>query len=364
MRLPVSVAAIAGACVLAAAGGGGCAEFDDPSTVTDLRVLAVRAEPSEIILNATVDTDLSTVVIPSIQLQALIVDPRGAGRPVTVDISVCANDPSALSPPNNGQDPTGYPAGGARTTVGSALCDGAPTEMTVASGADLSGDTPVTVGLPAAWVMNAFIADVFPGPDGKPHGGFDLGMPVVFQLTARAGEDVVRAIKRVTFWLRPLSAEQRANTSPVIPGVSVYDQRDAATAEPVPGAVQTLDPGAPATVPGTGLWIDPAPADAEPFVTAVLDRTTGQAVPHDVGRETLRYAFYATAGTFSPFETSSEPPPGVTVTTRVHIESKYQPPPEAQRPADVTMWIVVRDERGGASWLTRSLRVPATGGGP
>ena len=40
---------------------------------------------------------------------------------------------------------------------------------------------------------------------------------------------------------------------------------------------------------------------------------------------------------------------------RLHIESKYKP--EAGGPSDVTIWIVVRDERGGASWVTRTLRV-------
>lgn len=339
----------------------GCTSFADPSTVTDLRVLAVRTEPSEVILNAALPADVATAMIPDIRLEPLIADPRGQGRPLSVTVTACANDPGAASPPNNGADPTGFPAGGARTTVGSALCDGAATELPVAADVDPAAEPAITVRLPAAWVAAAFTRDVFLGPDGRLHGGFDLGMPVVFQVTVRASAETVKAVKRVTFWMHPLRDDQVANESPVVSAVRAYDRRDEATAEPRPDALVPLEAGMPLDAPDQGLWLDPAPALAQPYVTAVIDRLTGETKPHDVERETVRYTFHATAGKFGPFETTSEPPPGVTVPTRVHLESKYEPPPVAERPADgpldVTVWIVARDERGGASWVTRSLRV-------
>ena len=338
--------------------GTGCASFDDPSTVKDLRVLAVAAEPSEIILNITSATDPTSVIIPPIALTPLIVDPRGGGRPVEVTVSACANDPGAQPPPNNGGDP-GYPSGGARTTIGSALCDGAPTATSIAAGVDLGTNPSITAQLDPTWIASAFARDRFIGPDGAVHGGFDLGMPVVFQVTAVAGSDTVKTVKRAIFWAQPVTADQIPNVTPTIASVRVYDRRDETTAEPVPDAVQPLVDGTAALVPRTGLWVDPAPADAEPYVTAVLDRITGQVIPHAVAKETLTYSFYATAGTFSPFETSSEPPLGVIAPGRVHIESKYHPPPAAETPADMTIWIVVRDERGGASWVTRALHVEA-----
>jgi hypothetical protein len=184
-------------------------------------------------------------------------------------------------------------------------------------------------------------------------------MPVVFQVTANAGAETARAIKRAVFWARAVADDQRPNVTPVIPSVRVYDARDEATAEPLPDHIAPLDEGVAQPVPTDGLWVDPAPADAEPYVTAVLDRATGQVVAHHVARETLSYAFFATAGTFSPLQTSSEPPPGVAVTSRVHIESKYRPPGAGAAPLDVTIWVVVRDERGGASWLARTLHVDA-----
>ena len=358
--------------VACSVGLAGCGTFDDPSTVKDLRVLAVAAEPSEIILDVNDPIGATTASVPPVVLAPLIIDP--AGRPVSVTVSACANDPTAPTSPSAVSDPTGYPAGGIRNTVGSALCDGAPTEVPLATGIDLAASPSIGVTLDPAWVAAAFARDVFPGADGVVHGGFDLGMPVVFQLTATAGSDTVRAIKRAIFWTHAVRADQRANTTPVIPGVRAYARRDETTAEPLPDAVRALEAGAPADVTPDGLWIDPVAAGdptttalAESYVTATLDRVTGQVGPIDV-KETLTYSFYASAGTFSPLQTRSEPPPGVVPRGRLHIESKYHPPKDmtnrpagasATEPLDVTIWIVVRDERGGASWVTRSLRVLA-----
>jgi hypothetical protein len=358
----IAALAAAAACAL-----GACASFDDPSTVKDLRVLAVAAEPSEIILMPADPSSTTPPPIPPITLSPLVADPNGGGRAITVTVTACANDPGAPAPPGNTGDPTRSPAGGPRTTVGSALCDGAPTEIAIADevalaqdgGGGAAGTAAIVAQLTPAWIADAFTRDVFPGPDGKIHGGFDLGMPVVFQLRVRAGDREIDAIKRVIFWSHPIDDAQRANTTPVIGGVTAYDRRDPTTAEPLPDAVVPLDQGTPLAVPEDGLWIDPAPAAAESYETVVLDRVTGTPTPDTIPRETLTYQFFATAGTFSPFETSSEPPPGVTV-TRVHIESKYHPPPPKDRPdgAAVTIWIVVRDDRGGVSWLQRSLDAP------
>ena len=345
--------------------GAGCSTFDDPSTVKDLRILAVRAEPPEVILKATAISDPpATFALPPIALTPLVADPRGGGRPITVTVDACPNNPFAPTSPNNPNDPTGYPAGGARTTVGSALCDATPARIRLATDVDLATQPSIDAVLDPALVQAAFAHDLFPGPNGITYGGFELGMPIVFQLTVRAGDETALAIKRAIVWGHAVRDDQTPNTTPAIPSVTAYDRRDEATAEPLPGAVVPLDEGAPLPVPDHGVWIDPGPALAEPYVTAVIDRATGAVVPFDVAREKLSYTFYATAGTFSPLETSSEPPAGVTTTSRVHIESKYEPPPKAQRPADVTIWIVVRDERGGASWISRSLSVPAAGSGP
>ena len=65
--------------------GLACTNFQNPTTVVDLRMLAVEVDPSEIIL----DADLSDPTMPtagnnpSVKVTPLIADPRGGGRAVT-----------------------------------------------------------------------------------------------------------------------------------------------------------------------------------------------------------------------------------------------------------------------------------------
>jgi hypothetical protein len=105
----------------------------------------------------------------------------------------------------------------------------------------------------------------------------------------------------------------------------------------------------------------PAPGDAEPFETTVIDPDTHHAVPFSVPRETLRYRYFATAGSFASAVTSSEPAPGFVPKGPIQIESKYRLPGADQIAGEelVTIWIVVRDDRGGESWVERTLRIRA-----
>jgi len=117
----------ASALLVLAAAVGGCTNFQDPTTVVDLRMLAVVVQPSEIILDADLSNPSMPVVDPAnnppVMVAPLIVDPHGGGRKVTYTISACPNDPFAPAPPGGGQGGGAFPSGGARTTVGSALCD-------------------------------------------------------------------------------------------------------------------------------------------------------------------------------------------------------------------------------------------------
>jgi hypothetical protein len=84
-----------------------------------------------------------------------------------------------------------------------------------------------------------------------------------------------------------------------------------------------------------------------------------------VPAETLRFQFFASAGKFDPWETSSELTSGATPQSRVPVEGQYHPPPLGEllpdgkggRSREVRIWIVARDERGGASWTERRLLV-------
>jgi hypothetical protein len=363
-----------------------CADFPDQSTVTDLRVLAVRAEPSEVILKldglpadptARLDPSMlggvtldpasipDIVVTPLIaDVTPLIADPLAvAGTPVTWSVVACPNDPYGAAPPAGMGVSVIDPAGGARTTVGSTLCPENGPNTWAFGGPALNAGGDVHIRFTPAQLLAAFRADLYVDQFGNAHGGFDLGLPINVQLTVTDGVRTVLAIKRVLVWARPLP-DQTANVAPTIPAVDVYRDRDPVTWAPV-GPVTTLDAIDPEHVAvGQGLYLRPwlLPQDRETYATTVIDRDTHLAVAPAVRPvERIRYAFYATAGKFDPPRTVSELLPGVP--GQVHLESKYVPPARLDElPLDaatgtraVTFWIVVRDDRGGESWLERQL---------
>jgi hypothetical protein len=343
----------------------GCTSFQDPTTVVDLRVLAVQTEPSEVILEVDLSDPTAPVVDPAsnppVTVTPLIVDPAGGGRPVTYTVLGCPNDPNAASPPG-GMGGGMFPSGGGRTTVGSALCDPASPNTWTFVGTPTAAGASVTVQPTSDQLAAAFRSDLFPDQYGNIHGGFDLGEPFVLQISVDAGGERLDVIKRVLYWARPIDAAQMPNQTPEMSALTTYPDRDPNTAAPL-GTISTLEDGTPFPVPaGSHPYIQPAPAIAEPYETTVLDPDTHLAVPLSVPHETIRYAFYATAGTFDPPRTSSELPPGFTGT--VHLESKYNAPADPSAvPADaqgrhlVTIWVVVRDDRGGESWLERTLEL-------
>jgi len=359
-------------CALVALAGAGCGNFQDPTTVIDLRVLAVDTDPSEIILATTVDTTTSPPTFTldpasnlAFEVQPLLPDPPAdkAKAVVTWTLAACPNNPLGAAPTAAAG---GMLGGGARTTVGSSECpdDPALTWPLVTDGAR-AGETR-SVRIDPANLATAFMRDIYIDQFGNYHGGFDLGEPLVLELTATDGVNTVVALKRVLFWATRLTADQKANVTPTVPLIVTYPERDPATFEPV-GDVTPLFDGDPQIVaPGGHLWLQPilAAGTAEPYVTTVVDADTHLAVPDHVARERIRYAFYATAGAFTPPRTVNELPVGFVPVgpNPIHLESEYAAPATTDGiPVDdagrhvVTVWIVVRDERGGESWATRQL---------
>jgi hypothetical protein len=347
--------ALVALCAVAAA----CGSFDDPSTVIDLRVLAIQTDPSEIILDVA---DRATNV--PVQLTPLIVAP--SGRPITYTVRACPNDPFAAAPPGPGGGGGAFPSGGARTTVGSAPCDEAdPNTWTLAADPipyDPAAPAPFTIALTDEQLLAAFTADVFPDQYGNLHGGFDLGEPVRIQLNIEAGDERLVAIKRILYWGQRIDPAQTPNQLPVVDAIEIFPARDPDSGEPI-GELEALAADAPKAIAATDTpWIRPALAVAEAYETTVLDPDTHLAVPLTVARETLRYAFYASAGTFEPGRRSSELPSGFVGAPS--LDAQYRPPadvttilPDADGRRLVTIWVVVRDDRGGETWQTRTLEI-------
>ena len=363
-----STTALALAC--AVFGASACTSFPDVTTVVDLRVLAVAADPSDVFLTLTglpadpaAPIDLGALgidpaSIPTVHITPLLVDP--AGRAVTWSLSACPNSPYGAAPPNSVMGGGMDPGGGANNTVGSTLCDDATVRLSPIPGA-FAADATADVQLSPSDLATAFLSDVFPDQYGQPHGGFDLGMPLNFQVTATDGVQMVKAVKRVVFWARPLPG-QTLNQTPTIPSVSLFANRDPATFD-LMDAAGTLDATTPTHVAlDAGLWLLPTFQEGvtdETYTPIILNRDPPYqaiAAPEPV-EERIRYAYYATAGHFDPPRSVNQLIPGTVGT--VHLESHYIPPATLDEvPVDaatglhlVTVWIVVRDDRGGESWV-------------
>jgi hypothetical protein len=350
---------------LGAVGASACTTFDDPSTVLDLRILAASVEPSEVIVD-----DVST--LPSLRLKPLVADHQGDVVAPQFSIVACPNQPFGPAPPADPMASGGFPAGGARGTLSSTLCPAdpaAPHRWSLATAADVQDDGSVTLNLTPDQLQDALMSDLFRDQFGNLHGGFDLGLPINLEIDVTRGDGVtVKAVKRVLFWfpqLVPAIAGETPNQTPVI---SAVEQATGRNDDAVLENVSPFDENAlPTVAPGGELWVRPSLATQEPYLTTVLDATTGQVLPYPVATETLRYSFFATSGKFSPSETSTDPGRGVRWNDgKPHLEAKYEAPDAAEVPVDpatgkprldVTVWIVVRDDRGGASWEERHLRV-------
>jgi hypothetical protein len=371
--------------LLCALGASACGNFQDVSTVVDLRVLAVNADPPDVFLNVTgLPTDPSMPIDPHalgidppsipIQVKPLLVDPTA--QAVRWSLSVCPNNPYGQAPPGSVMGGMMDPGGGANNTVGSTLCDDASVHLTPILDLFSNGDA-ATAQISANDLLTAFKADVFLDQVGHVHGGFDLGMPLNFQVTATDGVAMVKAVKRVVFWAQHWP-DQTRNQIPTIPSVSLFGHRDDATFDlseqvgmsplvwrDVPGA------SAPTHVPlDTGMWVLPtydATVTAEIYRPTILNRDPPyQVIEGEPTQERIRYAYYATAGHFDPPRTVNQLIPGTPGT--IHLESHYIPPATLDGvPVDmasglhlVTIWIVVRDDRGGESWVTGQFALDPT----
>ena len=102
---------------------------------------------------------------------------------------------------------------------------------------------------------------------------------------------------------------------------------------------------------GAKLRLAPSKAEAEPYRARAFSRDQRRFVIEEMPEETLRYTFYATKGRFSPGGINTNPSPLLSDPV-IEIESTYEAPEEL-KPEDgpeVYIFVVVRDERGGASF--------------
>jgi hypothetical protein len=332
------------AALAVAALAAGCSDFQDPTTVIDLRVLGLAADPPEIYVNPSA---LPTDPVTS-NISALVVDPKGGGRPISYNVLACPRDIDTVTaatgkngvicqPNQPGETPTSLEV----------VPDGTTTPPT---------DTgPVhTIGfqfqVPPALLSAAFSGD-------SPAAGQGFQLPIVIQMAISAGSESVTTTKRVIF-SQPIMGheDQPPNANPTVTSIQTYADRDASKLpiDPVTHTVAAgmVDSSTPLTVKlGQTIWIEPQGAVAESYYTPALTRDNPpQMETKLVDAETLRFSFSTTAGTFAPAATSNQQLQ--VIFDQLGLESQYTAPKTMPDDgADQKFWIVTRDERGGASWI-------------
>jgi len=339
-RAPLAAVALAGAVA------GACGNFENVSTVLDLRVLGIMAEPPEIYVDRST---LATQTDPFVStFTALVVDPRGAGRPVSYSAIACPREIDTVT---------------AATGRNGVVCQHNVPGMTPSSLEIISPDTPAETGDPGPEHQIAFEFKVPPPLLDlafmlDPFGAQGFQLPIVVQLELGAGTESIVATKRMIFsqQLDPPRPPQAPNQNPVPGSIRVYPARDA---QRLPIDPMVIDDAHPIELPARGqLWFEPMDTPREAYSTRTLTRENPpQVITQDVEQETLRFAFFASAGAFAPPETTTVKSLLRDEQGEPHLESQYTAP--AVRPDDplVTIWIVTHDERGGTSWIRRQLTI-------
>jgi hypothetical protein len=314
------------------------------SAVTGVRVLAVQSEPAEA---------QPRPAAPMMNYTALVVDAAGPRDDVALDWAFCTM-PKPVSELND-------------VSRACLAREGAWLAPLNGTGASAAGPLPANG-------CRQF------GPDPPDLGDGGLGRPAdpdstggyyqpVRVLSASGGELQAVGQTRLRCNLaggtadlqRDYSFRYRNNTNPAIDQLILADKGDVLTPDapgvaPLvvsPGATLhlhvawvTCDPNVPCPPGATDQCPEPDPCTgAESYL--LLDLTTRQLV---LARESIRVSWFATAGSFTNDDTgrAAEEYP------LVFTENDWTAPTAS---ADVYLWAVIRDSRGGVSWNAYRIQV-------
>lgn len=309
-RLWLSVA------VASALGLGCVGSQDDASQLHDLRMIAASFEPPEIMAAkcpdfANLDESAATLLTPylaPIEMEWLIVDPAGDGREIDYDIRVCANQ-NDLRCTNQGDFKV--------------LESGKTTAGILRSSHSIGSTLLVDGDFSSALLLEVINQDQYKGLGG-------IRVPVVLHL--KVGSEEIYAMKLMVYSCR-LFADMKANVTPHLRSFTVRG-------EPWPeGEVKTIR-------------VDDGPIDIE--AEDVSDLQESYVVPSIKLEpinltESWKIAWHTALGRMTPVETG-----GTDFIGNIGLQkTEWRPGPNAVE-GDVDFWMVVRDGRGGESWVGRT----------
>jgi hypothetical protein len=334
--------------------GSSCNDFESPEVVRDLRILTIAADTPELILPAvpTIEPDdlegtsseeLERIVReeglyrflgppPPIRLRALVVDPRDPTRPVRFRAEACfASGFVGCGPSSATADDDGE---------GSSERESASRVVVVQEEVEALPGAVELVFAPSLEDLEAWkLEDAFKGFS---------SLYVQVDLTVVAADGTSDRAAKIVTYTPPLivAAEgqeppppRNPNRNPVLTAVQ-FDDEARTEAEGPPSNL----------VAGRKVKLEPLfDADATLETYPVQNFPTEDTINagYTVLTEKLSFDFFTVKGKLSPAGTTTLTPAGDVE----DYSSDYTPPKAAASLTD-TVWIVVRDDRGGISWTT------------
>lgn len=302
---------------------------DNPTNLHDLRVLAVRLEPPEVLIPgcsasliagaAAGAADGGEVQVPPelqqllfqyaatpISYSALIYDTDGGTRRLRYRLSTC----------NSRTDRT-CTDGGMNIDLKTGTTHGGVYSTTIVPGAQIFDDgTPL--------LFEVILADTYKGLGG-------VRVPLNLELVSEdTGEHLF--VQKLMVYTCQFFPQMTQNVTPVMPGVTWNGE---AWAEDEVKQWQGRDE--------VTLLPDDFSAFEEAYTVPSLFLQPINLV------ETWKVTWMTTGGTMSSFETGGTDLGG----TSERHKNKWKPPQNDDLERDIDFYFVVRDGRGGQSWLTR-----------
>ena len=315
----------------------GCATFEDPTIVLDLRVLGIETTPPEQILDVALDRqptfDELLAQMRPIKVRALVAEPGRPG-PLGWTMTACILDEASRCI----ADGLAFDfAGGLLTDPEASIvgdsCPSSPAEP---------GGTVCATLVPDNRLVQMLAQALMDDPT-RGLGGIDLGISLrVFGVDVEPIADVFAA-KHVRFAPR-VPAERVPNTNPHIDqlligrGGSGFDARKQHCANS--GEVDVIGVGERVT-----LFPVAREGDREVYVLPTLDGQAQQLTEH------LTYQWIATHGSFTDEITGG--PPDIFGNVRLDGTQWKAPDDEAL----VTIWVLQRDARYGVRWREACIKV-------
>lgn len=266
-------------------------DFEEPSEVLDLRILAIQATPPEVLL----DDD-----VPAVELVALVTDPRDPLREVSYHWRACG-------------------------LTAELRCSDADWSIDLGEGSAPTSELTGVLEIDDELRDAARQTDTFMGFG---------GLFFVAQLTVEEG------------------GPERRDAIKQVPGSSGFPE----------GTSENRNPSPPGLLHDGAEWPEPEVLEVSPGAEVSIEPTApeGDAESYSVYRfdlgvqdleEYLGYSFFASAGSWTRNGSGGSPDPIAVETSLASVWTA----PDVE--GDVTIWVVVRDGRGGTAWTGRQVRV-------